>query len=170
MYVFVVDGEIESDKLIKFAYRYFIKVKNLEEKKDIEIIRERGAKPRLNDERVYFSLSDSNTIKAIAISEYNVGLDIEWGKERDYNKFKFIEGKTKDAFYTDWTKHEAYYKYLGVGLKKEKLDDTLTYETFKINGGYYLATCCKKGKVKILNTTPSQLRDGLGGIDDTRQN
>lgn len=168
MYVFVVDGEIPSDDLIRFAYKYYVNKRNIKKKDDFEIIRRVGEKPKINHEGIFFSLSHSKNKIAIAISESNVGIDIEWGKERDYNKFEFIGARTKEEFYTRWTKHEAYYKFLGTGLRKENIDSCMTYSTFVLNDSYYLSVCSRGDKIELKEITPSEVYDGLEGNYGTR--
>lgn len=148
MIIFIVKGKVNSDKLVRFAYMNFIALNGCEIEGDVKIIREFGKKPRLSCANIYFSLSHSEDVTAIAMSDRNVGIDIEWGRERDYNKIKFIKADCLDTFYKEWTKHEAYYKYLGTGIKKEPVDNSLTYETFILYEKYYLSVCSEKQEIK----------------------
>ena len=147
MVVFIAKGKVDSDKLIRFAYVNFVALSGHKKQEDIKIIREEGKKPRLNCEDIFFSLSHSEDVTAIAISDRNVGLDIEWGRERNYNKIKFIKADCLDTFYREWTKHEAYYKYLGTGIKKEAVDNSLTYETFILYENCYLTVCSEEEQI-----------------------
>ena len=140
MVVFIVKGKVDSDKLIRFAYVNFVALSGHKKQEDIKIIKE-------DCEDIFFSLSHSEDVTAIAISDRNVGLDIEWGRERDYNKIKFIKADCLDTFYREWTKHEAYYKYLGTGIKKEAVDNSLAYETFILYENCYLTVCSEEEQI-----------------------
>ena len=97
MIIFIVKGKVDSDKLVCFAYMNFIALSGCEIQGDVKIIREFGKKPRLSCANIYFSLSHSEDVTAIAMSDRNVGIDIEWGRERDYNKIKFIKADCLDT-------------------------------------------------------------------------
>ena len=77
-----------------------------------EIIYE-GKKPVLRSRSKYFSLSHSSELIAIAVSNYNCGIDIEQRKERNYeaiSKRMGFESSTQEEFYHNWTFFEAKYK------------------------------------------------------------
>lgn len=77
---------------------------------EIEI---RNFKPFFKDNNLYFSISHSANIVAVAFHNENIGFDIEQCKtSRDYKKIleRFNikkENPTKEDFYKFWTLHEA---------------------------------------------------------------
>src|SRR5574344_173714 len=85
--------------------------KNLYNKTDLDIIENK--KPIFKNSDLNFSISHSTDIVAVAFDNNNVGLDIEFMKERDfeaianYLNIKFFE---KKEFYQYWTMYEAEYK------------------------------------------------------------
>lgn len=80
--------------------------------KDREIIFE-GNKPLLKSNEKYFSISHSENHVAIAVSDFECGIDIEKIKQRDFHKIaermKF-ECNNLQEFYQEWTLYEAKYK------------------------------------------------------------
>ena len=71
-------------------------------------------------EGVYFSISHSRDLVAIAISSRTVGIDLEYMIERDYEKisrriFQDII-VDRDTFYKAWTAREAVVKCEGVSV------------------------------------------------------
>lgn len=110
------------DTLLK---KYF--KKNLDE---INVSFTKNGKPISED--IYFSISHSNRIVCIAISDNNVGIDIECLKPIDnleklvYTLFKELPFNSNDLllnFYLAYTSYEAYIKYnnLTLGYPKNKL-------------------------------------------------
>lgn len=76
---------------------------------DIEIISD---KPFFKSRELYFSVSHSKNIVAVAFSKYDIGLDVEFIKKRDFksimNHYNFeIENPSAREFYKFWTLHEA---------------------------------------------------------------
>lgn len=79
---------------------------------DFEIIYQ-GKKPVIAGNLFYFSISHSKDIVAVAFDKFNIGLDIEYMKERNFDKiakYLKINTKNKDEFYQYWTTFEAQYK------------------------------------------------------------
>ena len=78
-------------------------------------------KPKLKDGEKYFSISHSNEYIAIAVSDFDCGIDIEEIKNRDYKKIskrmKF-NSDSLESFYMNWTKYEAEYK---LGIKSNAI-------------------------------------------------
>ncbi|HSB01710.1 MAG TPA: 4'-phosphopantetheinyl transferase superfamily protein [Anaerolineales bacterium] len=89
-------------------------------------------KPALNDHTLEFNLSHSSDVALIAISqERRVGIDVERIRpgissqviaQQYFSKFEFAELQTlpleqkEAAFFTCWTRKEAYIKAQGLGL------------------------------------------------------
>ena len=69
-------------------------------------------------EGMYFSISHSADLIAIAISSRNVGIDLEYMIERDYAKIskRIFQHEILDQteFYKAWTEHEAIIKCAGL--------------------------------------------------------
>lgn len=121
----------------------------------IEILKTDKGKPYLkNIKDFFFNISNSYNLQAVAISDFEVGVDIELVREVDlsvakrFTKFEYnyiLSEKSLDRFFEVWTKKEAYLKYKSLGLSgglnrfnvfdlKEKI------KTKKIDG-YYLSVC-----------------------------
>ena len=69
-------------------------------------------KPCLKNGEIFFSISHSENIVLVAFYKNNIGVDIEYMKERDFSKVSSRYGLTinnhdKIGFYTFWTKFEA---------------------------------------------------------------
>lgn len=96
---------------------------------DEEIVFNEYQKPYLLSKKVYFNISHSKSAIAIIISDSECGIDIEY---LDYNKKlkcinRILNSKEQEEynnsddkvlyFYKQWTIKEAYFKYLGTGIK-----------------------------------------------------
>ena len=96
-----------QSKLGKYIVEYVGKTEyNLA---DTSIIEEND-KPKFAKSDVQFSITHSKGIVLVAFDEYPVGVDIEYMKERDFEKFLGHYGITatdKIGFYTQWTELEA---------------------------------------------------------------
>lgn len=128
-----------------------------------EILRTEKGKPYIDKNPFYFSLSHSNNIAAIALSDEPVGLDFEsFQSEKKYSsilkKFSFDERSEIENyvdFLFNWTAKEAYAKYLGESVfsllphlefvgGKLKLDSNPIQETLTstITHSGVLSVCC----------------------------
>jgi phosphopantetheinyl transferase len=90
------------DRILSNVYN----IKNTE----IEFI---NSKPHLINKEKCFSISHSNEYIAIAVSDFNCGIDIEKNRPRDYINIAERMGfncNSLQSFYTDWTYFEAEYK------------------------------------------------------------
>jgi 4'-phosphopantetheinyl transferase len=112
--------------LIRYSIVRRLGVKN----KDIEIYTDEYGKPFINVDNVYFNVSHSNEYVICAIGRNQVGIDIEFIKERDYDivKYYFSEKeyslfkkvkkeKQLNYLYKMWTYKESYIKILGKGFR-----------------------------------------------------
>ncbi|MBO4667461.1 MAG: 4'-phosphopantetheinyl transferase superfamily protein [Bacilli bacterium] len=85
-------------------------------------------KPFINGSPLYFNVSHSSLLLAIAISTKDVGIDIEKVKERKHidkivnkaflepEKNVYHNNKDINYFYEIWTKKEAFVKLIGTGI------------------------------------------------------
>ena len=126
----------------------------------------------------YFNISHTRTAIVVALSDQEIGVDIEKIKQANLaisNKFfteleqKYIfDSYDKDkAFYEIWTRKEAYLKYIGNGLKmpltsfdvqQSKIKSKIT--TFQLNN-YLISVCLEKNGTKfdVLKLFESQIVD-----------
>ena len=127
------------------------------------IVYNENDKPYVNDNSIYFNISHSDNLVACAISDKEIGVDIESIKEfsfdlinnvYNYEEIDFIK-ETKDfSLYTKlWTMKESYMKYLGTGLSMDAkaihIDllnnkclnaNNVFFKSIKIKN-YYLTVC-----------------------------
>ncbi|MDO4978862.1 MAG: 4'-phosphopantetheinyl transferase superfamily protein [Candidatus Saccharibacteria bacterium] len=85
-------------------------------------------KPYLKGNPVFFSISHSGPYTICAISDQEIGIDLEENVIRDRIVDRFFTTKEQDSvknnpdsFAEIWTLKEAYSKYLGTGLSKPSL-------------------------------------------------
>lgn len=101
--------------LVKFIAKHFYEINDVE----IEI---RNKKPFFKNSELFFSISHSKDIVAVAFNSSNVGIDVEIIQNRpNYEAIlerygKMIENPSLEDFYKFWTLHEAEIK-LGTGVK-----------------------------------------------------
>lgn len=115
MLIAITDIFLSSDELIKKAVESYCKIfdKPLQA---FRIVRESNKKPFLTPKIVEFSLSHSGKYKLIALSEKEVGIDIEKNNSINYKgiALRFFsaneECKSLDEFYGLWTAKESYAK------------------------------------------------------------
>ena len=80
--------------------------------KDTEIIVEKN-KPKFKNSDLCFNISHSENIVAVAFDNHQLGLDIEFMKDRDFKTLLErynIDSNDKNLFYQFWTEYEAEYK------------------------------------------------------------
>lgn len=137
-------------------------IKRIYGKERFEIKYNKNGKPLCDF--CFFSISHSGDFAAVAVSDNQVGVDIQisggFKKREKYMLFspaenEFVNAKdSENRFYTLWTSKEAYIKAEGGilsdavkislvsgGKFKEKLGE-YRFETEKTES-YYLAMCCK---------------------------
>ena len=100
-------------RIHSYAYLMLDRIlENVYQIKDREIIY-KDKKPYLKSNEKQFSISHSGKYIALAISDYNCGIDVEEIKDRNYEKIARrmnFEVSTKEDFYIKWTEYEAQYK------------------------------------------------------------
>lgn len=94
-----------------------------------------NGKPYFSDSPLHFSLSHSEDLWACAFSDSEIGLDVQYKKEKNYmrtaqrmftenERTYIVERSTAcaDAFYKIWTRLEAFAKCTGEGIFAERPD------------------------------------------------
>ena len=138
--------------------------KTLKEKFNIlmpEIKKGVHGKPYFEGCDIYFNISHSDVLQAIAIGDSEVGVDIE--KIRNVNlqvASRFLKeecdyimaANSTECFFEIWTKKEAYLKYLGAGISGglksfSVFEAPIKIATFKKNG--YIISICSESDFKI---------------------
>ena len=121
----------------------------------IEYIYNEFGKPYIKDSNLYFSLSHSNGVIALAVSKEEIGLDIELIKdvkdnlalkvmnEAEYNIYKGLSKNDKISyFYEVWTSKEAYVKKLGSALTLNpsniNIDSDVILKNINISNSQYM--------------------------------
>ena len=125
---------------------------------EIEIAKDQNGKPFIeNLKGVFFNVSNSNELQAVAISDSPVGVDIEKVRKANLSVAKrfckeeyeyIIREDSQNRLFEVWTKKEAYLKYTGKGIKGG-LDSFNVFGTNpKIKtiafDGYILSYCCER--------------------------
>ncbi len=111
-------------------------------------------KPYVDD--VYFSISYSEPYVIVAISDEEIGVDIEVIDELTYDDVKpFLNKKEKisitpessvEEYYTIWTKKEAVLKLIGTGFQKEPDSVNVNSSQIKVDGK--VVSLCKLDSVE----------------------
>ena len=110
-------------------------------------------KPYFLDIDLHFSLSHSGTLAVCAVSDKEIGVDIE--KMREVNMAVADRCFTKEeceyicnsqnvqkAFFEIWTRTEARAKLTGKGIAwGHDVDGEVTYEMAELAGGYVVCVC-----------------------------
>lgn len=87
-----------------------------------------NGKPYLKNDEIYFNISHSHDYVIVAVSDHDIGCDIEFNDEIDLNVAKKFfssneyydiinNAKERNLFYRYWTLKESFVKATGMGLK-----------------------------------------------------
>lgn len=106
----------------------------IKEKYDVsdKVLIDRHGKPYFENQNIYFNISHSGNYVIAAVSNYEIGIDIQRVKEDKHrvaeknfltSECDFINGAEDDLgkmerFCQIWTAKEAYLKNIGMGLRK----------------------------------------------------
>lgn len=140
-----------------------LKKNNIDLSKKIICLNEYG-KPYLKGTNLYFNLSHSKNMAAVALSNCKVGIDIEAElcchqldalsnkilSPLEAGEYKRANGR--EYLTAKWTQKEAYYKMLGTsidlnGLKSLEVKNCTTKQVFDSqNNNYYLSVINKRGE------------------------
>jgi 4'-phosphopantetheinyl transferase len=88
----------------------------------IEIERTENGKPFAKGIPLHFSISHSGDLLCCALSRFPIGIDIELRREirPDLARRLCAEGENSTDLLALWTAKEAYFKWLGTGIKDLK--------------------------------------------------
>lgn len=122
MEIFIAQMNHLTSKKEKRAFSHDLLQQILRQKlaSDFEIIRPQNQKPYLKNHPLYFNISHSHNLVAIAIAPFEVGIDVEYMKKRDFRALslhhfnKAIANKIE--FYKYWTAFEAGLKLYGESI------------------------------------------------------
>ena len=135
--------------LVKFIAKYVYQIKNIE----IERV---DKKPFLKSGELFFSISHSKDVVAVAFDNGNVGLDIEFIQDRSnfeaiMERFgKKVDNPTLEDFYKFWTLYEAEYKLAS---------EVKSVFSSKIDNDYML-TCVSNNPLVSTFTVKKMILDG----------
>ena len=117
-------------------------------KEDATVLRTAAGKPYFADLPIHFSLSHSGTVAILAVSDREIGADVEEMREVDMRlaerfftarEAAYVAGD-RDRFFEVWTKKEAYGKWRGDGLAASLKVDILDLEFYtECDGNYRIA-------------------------------
>ncbi len=135
------------------------------------VLYERYGKPYFENKKIHFNISHSGSFVVVAVSNYQLGVDIQQIKEDKHmiaekhflpqecdfiNEAKDETEKTQ-RFCQIWTVKEAYLKYTGTGLRKPLNSFEVSMENnepcllglkelklvqFKLDDNYIITVCC----------------------------
>ena len=117
------------------------------DKCDTTILRDTGGKPYFTSVPLCFSISHSGNLCAVAISNENIGIDVEFIDEKrnidavarrffkEDENLTLKDDTSRKKFFRLWTRKEAYAKFTGKGLAsicrhEQSINDTCVYTDF----------------------------------------
>jgi 4'-phosphopantetheinyl transferase len=154
MLILFTDKKIESDTLIYKAVKEYCLFHNLANF-DFNIERDDGKKPYMSPQRLFFNLSHSNKYTICAVSDKNIGIDLQYHDEKIdilaiSKKYLQAELNDKKAFYNYYAKAEASAKFDGGNLvsKLRNLDNE--GQLIPLFADYSLAVCGEDKSIFIM--------------------
>lgn len=156
MVIFIKKNNKDSNNLIKFCIFEYAKLFSID-LDNFDIIREEGKKPILSIKKINFNLSHSGIYTLIAVSNENVGIDIQ---KHYHINFKEISTRffhkneicqTQKEFFDLWAKKESYIKLFDMNFfdcLSSKIDFTDTKQLEIINN-YSIAVSGKDKEYKF---------------------
>lgn len=163
MIVFVVRQKVDSDSFIRFGYSNYRDLcghlhGGLPEK--VNIIREENRKPRLDVDGVYFNLSHSHGLVILAVSNTEIGVDVEKIRPVNREKFTFIEADDDQEFFEEWTERESYCKFTGEGITsiRKPLPKDAHFEHFDM-WDYHACICAPEQNIRAFEIDPKAVVD-----------
>ncbi len=137
----------EQDKKLSYGASLLIDKFVLNGDKNAYFLHSDGKPYTSND--VNFSVSHSGDYVAIAVSDKEVGIDIQKCNKRNFHrlaKFVFHENEVNllncaddklETFFELWTKKEAFLKLIGTGFKRKATDIDLSQDIYIENEKKY---------------------------------
>lgn len=123
-----------------------------------EIIISKTGKPYFKNSNMFFNYSHSKNYIACAVSNYEVGIDIEEKNRKisDAVAFKYLDNvKANDKRIETWVKKEAYSKLKGLGLQIDftslKLEKIKEKNIIISNANYICSIYSDAKLVKFIN-------------------
>ncbi len=130
--------------------------------KDVVIEKTPEGKPFLKGDRgLFISLSHCDGLVAVAVSDCEVGVDVERVRNIDLNIAKRfftqveqgylfgVDDGATERFFEVWTRKEAFAKKQGIGLSADisvcTVENAERFETFTVDG-YVVTVCTDRGK------------------------
>ncbi len=117
--VYYTFKKIESSDFVKFILNEYYNIPNA------EICKSNFGKPYVKNE-IFFNVTHSESLLAVAVSDTSVGIDCEFLNEKEHiavlSKFSAREQKEINSpydFYEHWTAKEAFIKYIGTSIAKD---------------------------------------------------
>lgn len=120
-----------------------------------------------NDEFIKFNISHTQNIVSVAISEQNIGIDVETSlsvtkkqiiqlmdfcfSEKEKNYVNYDKSGYKQRFFEVWTRREAYFKCLGCGLliKNNKKEISEDFYFIGIQHKNYTISVCSEQDMNV---------------------
>ena len=161
-YHFEIDRRLSlyADLLVRMQIMHYLGLNNDE----IQFGITEYGKPFLqNYYQFHFNISHTRNALVVALSDTEVGVDIEKTNSVDYNiverfftppeqSYVYMHDNQRFAFYDIWTRKEAYIKCIGTGLNTPLcsfdvfcLQDFNSIYTYRINN--YIISVCYKGNI-----------------------
>ncbi len=103
---------MDSETLIRKALRRFGYAKS------VDIVKNEYGKPFLKDGALYFNVTHTDGLYAVAVGNTPVGLDAQRRNDKQYPTLKkrLRGGEQAEDFFELWTAKEAYVKFCGKSL------------------------------------------------------
>ena len=121
MYKLYIKENVTSKELLDYALFDYASIK------DYELYYNKYGKPYLKDSNIYFNISHTRNLVICAISDKEIGVDIEklvyneLVSKRILNQKEYsilLSSNNKEEIFTImWTSKESYVKLLGIGLE-----------------------------------------------------
>lgn len=154
-----------EEKNIRINLYYYLQKKLLEKNISLSFSLNSFGKIYLNDSLTYISLTHSKGYYAFAISNEEIGLDME--KKCNNINEKIIDRISKEKISKDeiikiWTIKESYLKYLGIGITTDLKNIVCDEENVSLNYSMvakyqnsnieemYELTVCSKNKQEVI--------------------
>ena len=118
--------------------------------KNVNIERQERGKPYFADLPLFFSVSHSGGVVALAVSENEVGIDVE--PMRDISrqvgiKYLGIDTDDKKILLREWIRRESYGKLTGEGFFHSGVTEPIFQKEYHLKSGYNKYYLCVSSRV-----------------------